>query len=79
MERVSSRYCDVISYNVYSDNVTNFSPVKGCEDKPVIIGEFHFGNTDKGVYGGGLNARKTVYDRSKAFEDYSRSALEIRI
>lgn len=76
VERVSSRYCDVISYNVYSDNVTNFSPVKGCEDKPVIIGEFHFGNTDKGVYGGGLNARKTVYDRSKAFEDYSRSALE---
>lgn len=76
VEKVASRYCDVISYNVYSDNITAFSPVKGCEDKPSLIGEFHFGNTDKGVYGGGLNPRVTVEARKKAFENYAISAFE---
>lgn len=76
VEQVASRYCDVISYNVYSDNITTFSPVKGCEDKPVLIGEFHFGNTDKGIYGGGLNPRGTTENRKKAFENYAISAFE---
>ena len=69
VEKIASRYCDVISYNVYTDNITKFSSVKGCEDKPIIIGEFHFGNTDKGVYGGGLNSRCTVKERKQAFEE----------
>ncbi len=76
VEKIASRYCDVISYNVYTDNITKFSSVKGCEDKPIIIGEFHFGNTDKGVYGGGLNSRCTVKERKQAFEEYSISAFE---
>lgn len=50
--------------------------MKGCEDKPSLIGEFHFGNTDKGVYGGGLNPRVTVEARKKAFENYAISAFE---
>ncbi len=76
VERVASRYCDALSYNVYSDNVTDFSAAKGAEDKPIIIGEFHFGNTDKGVYGGGLNARATAEERAQAFREYAVSAFE---
>ena len=76
VERVASRYCDALSYNVYADNVTDFSATKGAEDKPIIIGEFHFGNTDKGVYGGGLNARATAEERAQAFREYAVSAFE---
>lgn len=76
VERVASRYCDALSYNVYADNVTDFSAAKGAEDKPIIIGEFHFGNTDKGVYGGGLNARATAEERAQAFREYAVSAFE---
>ncbi|MBO5255487.1 MAG: hypothetical protein J6B07_06650 [Opitutales bacterium] len=74
--KVASRYCDVVSYNLYRDNVVGFSLPKGSEDKPVIVGEFHFGNQDGGIFGGGLRPRKTMKDRVDSYEAYVISALE---
>ncbi len=73
--KVASRYCDVISYNLYLDNVADFSLPKGAEDKPIIVGEFHFGNQDAGIFGGGIS-RKTMKGRVAAYEKYVVSALE---
>lgn len=76
VEKVASRYVDVMSYNVYTDNITDFKLPKGCVDKPILIGEYHFGTTDKGSFGGGLNPRKTTKERAEAFEEYITSAIE---
>ena len=43
------KYCDVVGYNLYRDSVANFRmPVEA--DKPVIIGEFHFGALDLALF-----------------------------
>ncbi|MBE6412703.1 MAG: hypothetical protein E7036_09165 [Opitutales bacterium] len=76
VQKVASRYVDVVSYNIYDDNITNFRLPKGCVDKPILIGEYHFGTTDKGSFGGGLNPRRTTKERAEAFEEYLTSAIE---
>ncbi|HOM59665.1 MAG TPA: beta-galactosidase, partial [Kiritimatiellia bacterium] len=40
--RVAARHCDLISYNIYARHLNDFKLPKDI-DKPVIIGEFHFG------------------------------------
>ncbi len=72
--RAGQKYCDVVSYNFYKDEVGSFTPVEG-EDKPVIIGEFHFGALDRGLFHPGLGPRKDQNARAQAYEDYVRSAL----
>lgn len=65
-----AQYCDVVSFNVYSRGVDG-EPWRGLGRlaKPVIIGEFHFGSTDRGMFGPGLvdvgteDARGTAYAR----------------
>lgn len=41
--------CDVVTYNIYNDtpNVLKTRLYEGIEDKPVMIGEFHFGAGDR--------------------------------
>ena len=40
--QIGAKYCDVISYNLYRHSVDDFRLPEGV-DKPVMIGEFHFG------------------------------------
>jgi hypothetical protein len=44
-------------------------------DKPVIIGEFHFGALDRGMFHTGLRRRASQTDRAKAYRDYVQGAL----
>lgn len=74
MVAVAARYCDVVSFNIYEDNVDPktwaFTDSMG---KPVIIGEFHFGATDRGMFHPGLRERPTQADRATAYETYVKS------
>ena len=51
--RASAKYCDVIGYNLYQDTVDQFKLPEGV-DMPVIVGEFHFGALDRGMFHTGL-------------------------
>lgn len=73
--RAGQKYCDVVSYNFYKREIETFRPVEG-EDKPVIIGEFHFGALDRGLFHTGLVPCKNQEERAKAYEDYVKSALK---
>ncbi len=73
--RVASGHCDVVSYNVYAVEVSEFKLPQGCEDKPVIIGEYHFGNQDAGTFGGGLQPRRTLKEKVEGYEGYTWSAV----
>ncbi|MDR3197285.1 MAG: hypothetical protein LBU34_05390 [Planctomycetaceae bacterium] len=73
--RVSAEYCDVISFNKYQRDLKEFKLPEGI-DKPVIIGEFHFGALDRGMFHTGLVSTESQEKRAEAYENYVRSALE---
>ena len=44
----AERYVDVMSFNYYRRDVTEFDHLPVEIDKPVLVGEFHFGALDRG-------------------------------
>ena len=72
--RAAARYCDVISFNLYRDSVADFRLPEGIE-KPVIIGEFHFGALDRGLFHPGLRPVTDQRERGRAYARYVRGAL----
>jgi len=71
----SAKYCDVISYNFYRPEVKSVRLPNGI-DMPVIIGEFHFGALDRGMFHTGLGPVENQAERAKAYETYVSGALE---
>lgn len=72
--RAGQKFCDVVSYNFYKTEVASFEPVEG-EDKPVMIGEFHFGALDRGMFHCGLCPCKDQQERADSYANYVKSAL----
>ena len=70
----AQKYCDVVSYNFYRRTIADFKPVDGV-DKPVMIGEFHFGALDRGLFHTGLVPCEDQEARAKSYEEYVKSAL----
>jgi len=72
----SSRHCDVVSVNYY-----DFSPltIKWPKEinKPMIIGEYHFGTiNEKGVWGGGLCTSVDIKHAAEQFKAYTEHAYK---
>ncbi|HEY9131600.1 MAG TPA: beta-agarase [Dyella sp.] len=70
-------YCDVISFNAYAD-----VPQHGFDvgmavraDKPVLIGEFHFGSRDRGPFGAGVVSVYNEQQRGEAYARYIAAAV----
>ena len=72
---IAARYCDVLSYNIYRFDLTDFALPQGI-DKPVMIGEFHFGALDRGLFHPGLVYTESQQERGERYYNYVRSALE---
>lgn len=72
---IAGEYCDVVSFNIYREKVAAWKPAAPI-DKPVIIGEFHFGANDRGVFGLGLVRAENAEDRAKKFLTYITGAAE---
>lgn len=72
--KASEPYCDVISFNKYVYDLSSFQLPEGV-DKPCIIGEFHFGALDRGMFHTGLCPTDSQADRAAAYEKYVLSAL----
>jgi hypothetical protein len=73
----AAKFCDVVSYNRYQDSVADLRLPSGL-DRPVIIGEFHFGALDRGMFIAGLRPVDNQIERGKAYAHYVRSALANR-
>ena len=69
-----AKYCDVISYNIYSTDISKWRLPQGV-DAPVMVGEFHFGATDRGPFGTGVCVAKDQEDRAASMKRYVESAL----
>ena len=73
--RAAAKYCDVLSYNIYRRHLREFKLPEGV-DKPVMVGEFHFGALDRGPFCPGLILLRDQAERGRVYEDYVTSALE---
>jgi hypothetical protein len=74
-ERAAAKYCDVLSYNLYRRGVETFKLPEGV-DAPVIIGEFHFGALDRGMFDPGMVEVKDQAERGEAYREYVSGALK---
>ncbi len=72
--RAAAKYCDVVSVNIYSRSVNKDLP-DGCEDKPLINGEFHFGALDRGLFHTGLVSTKDQQERAACYKAFVTECL----
>ncbi len=71
----AAKYCDVVSYNFYRRDISGFClPLE--LDKPVIVGEFHFGALDRGMFHTGLVPTENQEQRAEAYKNYVSGALQ---
>jgi len=71
--------CDVFSLNTYNfgvdaDMVRRAAAASG---RPVLIGEFHFGATDRGLPASGLKGVHTQADRGRAYQYFVEQAAAL--
>jgi hypothetical protein len=73
----AAEYCDVVSFNIYRSRVDaqEWEFTEGLH-KPVIIGEFHFGALDRGMFHTGLVATPDQPARAAMYRDYIRSVVD---
>lgn len=73
VQHAASRYCDVVSYNIYEYSVKDFKPLLDL-DKPCIVGEFHFGAGSHGVWGVGLRSAFDLENQAELYLQYVKDA-----
>ncbi len=73
--RAASKYCDVVGYNRYAYSVADHRLPEGAQDRPTIIGEFHFGALDRGMFHTGLRVARDQEHRAELYRDYVLGAL----
>ena len=71
----SARYCDVVSVNIYGRKPSRDLP-PAAEDKPMIVGEFHFGALDRGLFHTGLVATRDQKERAECYRSFVNDCLD---
>ena len=69
VRNIASKYCDVISYNIYKYSLDDFNFFKNL-NKPVIIGEYHFGTGTHGVWGTGLRVAYSLEQQAELYKQF---------
>ena len=72
--RIGAKYCDVISHNQYRYTIGSYHLPDGL-DKPVMIGEWHLGALDRGMFNPSLQICDSQKERGYFYQEYLRSAL----
>ena len=75
--RACAEIADVVSFNIYRTKV-NAEQYTGEEapGAPIIIGEFHFGALDRGMFHTGLVPVESQQARAEAYKRYVRSVAD---
>ena len=73
--------CDANILGIYNLVVSWFASVKDFHldievDKPVVIGEFHFGTASHGVWAAGLKPAYSVQNAANCYEQYIKEAAQ---
>ena len=74
-----ARWCDVVSFNLYQRSIANDHDEWArfhALGKPALIGEFHFGSTDRGLFWEGLVGVGSEKERGPAYARYLRAVAD---
>lgn len=71
----ASKYMDIMSFNKYEYSVENVT-LPADIDKPILIGEFHFGALDRGMFHVGVKKAKDQAERGLFYQHYIHGALK---
>ena len=72
---VAARHCDVVSGNIYRHDPRAWAELpEGAEDKPYLIGEFHFGALDRGGLSAAVVPARDQRDVAACYRDYLAAA-----
>ena len=79
--RGAAKYVDVMSYNLYANDLNDskkahFKQWLAELDKPSVIGEFHFGSTDTGLFHGGIVTVANQTRRAEMYTHYMQSVVD---
>ncbi|MFA6239838.1 MAG: beta-galactosidase, partial [Candidatus Hydrogenedentales bacterium] len=75
--RACAAVADVVSFNIYRASVGRDEYAgENSLGKPILIGEFHFGALDRGMFHTGLVATSNQRERAAAYERYVNSVLD---
>ncbi len=72
--RAAAKYCDIVGVNRYRHTPSDLRLPEGM-DKPLIVGEFHFGALDRGLLHTGLRSVASQRQRAATYRHYLRQAL----
>jgi hypothetical protein len=67
--------CDVISFNIYRPTLGDMHELDGI-DRPAMIGEFHIGALDRGIFHPGLVPTANQVERAATYANYVHSVLD---
>ncbi len=75
--RAAAQYVDVVSYNLYKEGMHPETwGFLADLDMPSIIGEFHFGASDSGLFHPGLLHAADQEDRARMYKEYMHSVID---
>ena len=73
----AAEFCDVVSFNIYRSHLDRREwDFVTTLQKPCIIGEFHFGAVDRGMFHTGLVSTPNQTARAEMYRDYVRSVVD---
>ena len=70
----AAKYCDIVTVNTYHNSVANVDP-NAFGGKPLLIGEFHFGTYDRGMFSASLCPVGDQQERATSYMRYVQGAL----
>lgn len=75
--QANAEFADVVSFNVYSRLLADKLPrLERAGDKPYLIGEFHFGALDRGMFATGLVQVADQKERAEAYTQFVTDCVE---
>ena len=75
--QAAAQYADVVSYNLYKEGMHPETwGFLADIDMPSIIGEFHFGASDSGLFHPGLLHAADQEDRARLYQEYMHSVID---
>ncbi len=75
--RAAAKHTDVIGCNLYTEGLPgHFGEWINEIDRPFVLGEFHFGATDRGMFHGGICTAANQKDRGVKYSAYMQSVIE---
>ncbi len=75
--RAAAKYCDVVTVNAYANSIYNLSSkiMDSGPKKPILVGEFHFGTFDRGMFKAGLCPVTSQSERARSYTRFVQGAL----